>query len=106
MKARVISFFLLSLAACSDKMDYDYETIKDDSIYSTTEDDRKKAMVIAEKKLTRYAKSACREHLSSGWYLSKIKNRGEMDCMETEKGHICRKKNIVLECRKVAEFFP
>ena len=106
MNARVIGFLLLSLAACSDEMDYDYKMIKDDSIYSTTEHDRQTALIVAEKKLTTYARSACREHISSGWYLSEIKDRGEMNCMETKKGHICRKKNIVLECRKVADFFP
>lgn len=107
MNRRSIVFCLLSsLAACSDEIDYDYKIVKDDSIYSNFADDPQKAMAMAEQKMIPYAKSACRRLISNGWSLSKIKDHGEMNCEETVEGHRCRKKNIVLECRQVAEFFP
>jgi hypothetical protein len=106
MNRRLIGFCLLSLIACSDETDYDYKLVKDDSIYSNLADNRQKAMAMAEKKLIPYAKSACRRLISNGWFLSEIKDSGEMNCAETAEGHICRKKNLVLECRRVAEFFP
>ena len=100
--------FFLVLSACDRDAppDYTYKIIKGNSIYTDWTKDKNQAMEIANTHLATYAAGECRRALANGWSLSQIRSEGEMNCEATAEGHHCRRKNVELECRQVAEFFP
>jgi len=60
----------------------------------------------AKAELNKFSKGACRRTIRSGWSLANIENAGRPDCEATAQGHHCRKKEVILNCRRVSEFFP
>ncbi len=63
-------------------------------------------MAQADNELENYAKGACRRTIRSGWSLADIEDPGRPECETTAQGYHCRKKDVVLICRRVSEFFP
>ena len=100
--------FLAHVYACdtNSEPDYEYRKIKIESLFSEWQPNKFDAMVQAKAELSEFAKGACRRKIRSGWSLSNIENVGLPDCEVTAKGHHCRKKEVILNCRRVSEFFP
>ena len=101
-------YWVLVLNACDSNPppDYEYRTITGESSYTNWYPGRIKAMAKVDFELSAYAKNACRRAIRTGWSISKIEYEGEMNCEQSSKGHHCRKKDVVLVCRRVSEFFP
>jgi len=109
MKKTLTAFcYLLVLNACDSNPppDYEYRTITGESSYTNWYPDKTKAMEKVHSELSAYAKNACRRAIRTGWSISKIEYAGEMNCEQSVKGHHCRKKDVVLVCRRISEFFP
>ena len=86
--------------------DYEYRTITIESSYTNWHVDKSKAEEKAHAELSGYAKGVCRRAIRPDWSLSDIEYEGELNCELSSDGHHCRKKGVVLVCRRVSEFFP
>lgn len=107
-KVVIVCLALFVIVSCdfNDPPDYEYKTIVGDSIYSDWKKERKEAIEAAYHEFERSKKNTCRQRISNGWALFKIKNEGVVNCEQTSEGHHCRLKNVEFECRRVSEFFP
>lgn len=86
--------------------DYEYRKIKIESLFSEWKQNQDDARAQADSELGGYAKGACRKNIRSGWSLADIEDLGQYECETTAQGHHCRRKDVVLICRRVSEFFP
>ncbi|MGH8556554.1 MAG: hypothetical protein ACRESZ_03645 [Methylococcales bacterium] len=109
MKKLSFVVFCLIAASCGKEnapAQYNYKTIQVTSIYTNWKKDKETAMQKAEAEFGPFSKAACRNTIATGWSLTEVTDKGEMNCEETPEGHHCRIKNAELKCQQVIAEFP